>query len=160
VTSTKFLEYEIALLVAEFGDQAVLTALANRLGTPYEDLHTKLEEIGKTFALKRSKKRPTPESAVDKVLSKNPDKADVLRQLISRFENRQFLPTIRDVQRFFEEHTGRKTKIDSRAKALPKLLSLLSEIDVRELDRLSRSENDPSDSALSLISNEILRRER
>jgi len=158
MTSNQFLEYQISLLLAEFDSQPVLNVLALKLGASPEELQAQLEKIGSTHPVKRIATRRQPEDIVKRIASRNPEKADRLHMLSSRFQNRQFLPTLRDVERFFAQQTGKHPKIESRSKALPKLLTVLADMSTTELDRLSESESTSGYSALSVISGEILRR--
>jgi hypothetical protein len=158
MTSSQFLEYQISLLLAEFDSQPVLSALANKLGATEAELRAQLEKIGSVRPSRRTRTRRQPEDVVRKLSTLYPEKAERLIALSLRFQNREFLPTLRDVQRFFAQHTGKSPKIDSRSKALPKLLALLADMSAGELDRLREGESMSGYSALSDISGEVLRR--
>ena len=108
----------------------------------------------------RSKKRSSLSDLVTRLAQQHPSKADALRTLYARLENRTFLPELKDVRRFFDRRGHPLGNTKSRSESLPRVLKLLTELDVAELEGLCQSQPESTRSSLGLISEEILRRDR
>ena len=160
MTSQRFLEYEVVLLLAKYGKNALLHALAQKISVTPEELETLLQKLPASKLGSRPTKRPSAQELISELAQAHPDKANMLRTLHGRFENRSFLPELRDVKRFFEQRTHTLGAAKSRVAALPKLLQLLSELPVSELEALTHSKPDGTYSSLGIISDEILRRDK
>jgi len=159
MTATRFLEYEIVLLLAKYGKDPVLSVLATKLNCLPTDLEALLAEIDKQKAGPR-RPRKAPADPLEAIVSQYPQKASQLRLLHARFQNRTFLAEFRDIRRFFDQHSHSLGRIKSRAQSLPGLLALLAELDVDELDTLCQARESGGYSSLGIISDEILRRDR
>jgi len=155
---TSFLDYEVALLFAKYGKQALLKAVAEKMHLSQEELESLLNDILQR-PISTTKKRPIAES-LERLVQQHPDKADLLRALRDRFHNRTFLPELRDVRRLFEQRGQSLGSAKSRADTLPRLLHLLAELSTSELEALGQSRAEGSYSSLGLISDEIMRREK
>jgi len=160
MVSSKFLDYEVALLLAKYGKNALLGALAKKLQLTSDDLEAMLQTGLREVPRSGSRKRPSAVDVVEQLAQEYPDKAQYLRTLHTRLENRSFLRELRDVKRFFDEHEHAVGGWKSRAEALPKLVTLLAELDVSELEALCQGSPDGTYSSLGVIADEILRRDR
>jgi len=162
MSSQKFLDYEVALLLAKYGKNGLLSALAKQLELTPEQLEAFLHSppAPKSDARARSTKRPSLSDFVMQLAQEHPDKAEALRTLYGRLENRTFLPELRDVRRFFERHGRPHGNTKSRSESLPRVLKLLAELDVTELEDLCETQPENTRSSLGLISDEILRKYR
>jgi hypothetical protein len=156
----KFLDYEVTLLLAKYGESAVLGALAKQLRLTPEQLEALLQSLPVRKPSARSTKGPSLSDLVDQLAQKHPDKAEALRKLQSRLDNRTFLAELKDVRLFLDRRGSSLGSAQSRSAALPKVLKLLAELDVTELEELSRAQREASRSSLGMISDEILRRGR
>ncbi len=159
-SSSKFLNYEITLLLAKYGKNAVLGTLAKKLELTPEELEIILRTPLAEKSSSRSRKKPSPIDLVTQLADEYPTKAQLLRTLHARFENRSFLPELRDVKRFFDRHARSLGVPKSRRESLPKVLKLLAELDAAELETLCQAQPENAYSSLGLISDEILRRDR
>ncbi len=155
---TSFLDYQVALLFAQYGRQALLKAVAEKMHLSHEELESLLKDILQR-PISTAKKRPMAES-LDRLIQQHPEKAELLRALRDRFHNRTFLPELRDVRRLFEQRGQSLGSTKSRADSLPRLLHLLAELSTSELEALGQSQAERSYSSLGLISDEIMRREK
>lgn len=160
ISYSKFLDYEAALLLAKYGERAVLGALAKQLKLTPEQLEACLQSPPGRKSGMRSTRPPLLSDLVIQLAQEHPNKAEALRTLHSRLENRTFLPEIKDVRRFLEQHGGSPGNTKSRSASLPRVLKLLAELDVTELEGLRQSQLETSRSSLGLISDQILRRDR
>src|SRR5712664_3290449 len=102
--ASRFLEYEVALLLAKYGRDALLRALSHKLHVTPEKLISILESPLNRKPSPSTRKKLSPFDVVEELVKKQPEKAQFLRALHGRFENRSFLPELRDVKRFFEQH--------------------------------------------------------
>lgn len=161
MSTPRFLHYEVALLLAQYGRSAVLGALAGQLKLSEAELDAVLNALpAKGSNAARSKKPMSVEESIEATLAKHPGKADHLRKIRSRFENRLFLPDLRDVKRFCEQHGFSAKSVKSRQEFLPKLLKLIADFDDRELASLVEDSSERHQSTLGLISDEVLRKNR
>jgi len=160
MSSPKFLEYEVVLLLAKYGKSTVLHALAQKINVTPEELETLLQKLPTSKSGSSPSKKPSAQELVGELAQAHPEKANMLRTLHGRFENRSFLPELRDVKRFFEQRTRTLGATKSRVEALPKLLRLLSELPVSELESFCHSKPEGTYSSLGIISDEILRRDK
>ena len=160
MSSSKFLDYEVALLLAKYGKRALLSALAEKLELTPDQLEVILQTPLNARLISRSRKKPPPLDLVKQLAHEYPDKAHLLQTLYERFDNRTFLPQLRDVRRFFERHARPLGASKSRAELVEKVLRLLAELDVAELEAFCQPQPENAYSSLGLISDEILRRDR
>lgn len=156
--SPPYLDYEIMLLLAKYGKSAVLGSLSRKLKLTPAELEAALHHVPAPKAGQRSPARRDHADPTEELAHKYPKKAHLLRTLRDRFQHRQFLPELRDVKRFFEQHRSHLGSIKSRADSFPRVLQLLSELNLAELEVLCRGEPNGSYSSLELIADEILRK--
>ncbi len=159
MTSPRFLDYEVVLLLAKYGKDTVLNAVARRLTLTQEELESLLNGIDRSKAPRRSAKNRVVD-AIEPIVAQFPQKSEQLRALQGHFRNRTFLPELRDVRRFFEQHSRNLGNAKSRAESLPKLMMLLAALDVAELNDLCRARTCSEYSSLGIISDEILGRNK
>jgi hypothetical protein len=160
MSSLKFLDYEVALLLAKYGKPALLAALAKKLHLTLDELESILQKPLKENSVSGARKKTAPADLLAQIVEEYPNKAHLIRMLHTRFENRTFLREFRDVKRFFEEHSSPLGASKSRIESLPKLLRLLAELDVTELESLCQVQLEHANSSLGVISDEILRRDK
>jgi len=153
-----YLDYEVALLLAKYGKPAVVESLARTLQLDEAEIHTALNELPRSKSAVKQKATSTQHGVLDELVRDNPEKAKHIRTLHDRFHNRTFLPELRDVKRFFYEHSHPFGSAKSRADSLPRLLQLLAELDVAELETLSAVDVSNGYSSLGIISDAILRK--
>ena len=137
MSSSKFLDYEVALLLAKYGKTALLQSLAKKLQLTPDQLEVILQTPLNDKSASRSAKGLSTVNFIEQLAQEYPNKAQLLRTLQGRMENRTFLPELRDVKRFFEQHNRPLGSSKSRAETLPKVLRLLAELDVAELEDLA-----------------------
>lgn len=156
----QILDYEIALLLAKYGDKRVVATLAHNLGLSTESLERKFSEL-KNVKPRASARKPVDISRMmDSIVAENPEKASHLRLLLARFQNKTFLAELKDVRRFFERRGQIPSAIKSRAETAPRLFKLLATLDAAELAGLCETDEQKDHSSLGIISDEIMRRGR
>lgn len=158
--SSTYLQYEVALLLAKYGKNAVLSALAEKVKLSHEQLESLLKELPTKKAPRHARKSSATVDSIEEMVRDHPAKAHLLRTLHGRFRNRTFLPELRDVRGFFEQHSRNLGATKSRSESFRRLFKLLAGLDLAELDALCQAEPQGAYSSLGVISDEILRRDR
>jgi hypothetical protein len=156
--TTAYLDYEVALLLAKYGKVAVLSSLSKQLKLSQNELEDSLHAIPEPKPSRGAAAKAHALDPTDEIAKEYPKKAEYLRRLRDRFESRAFLPELRDVRRFFDQHRSDFGSNKSRAESLPQLLRLLAELSISELDSLCGAQAQDSYSSLGLIADEILRK--
>ena len=102
---------------------------------------------------------PKP-SIIDVVASEcrdHPDIEEPLRLLAVGFQNRTFLPNLRDVQRFLERTNSKPGKLKSREAAIPVLFRSLGKLTRDELLDLAQKNDVSGDSDFAILAREIMK---
>lgn len=157
---TEFLRLQLAILTLQHGERAILESLATLRGQAIADLEAILVDIDK-IGHARTKKPPAakvPGFTIESVLSAHPEKADLIRSIQTRYENRTFLSELKDVRRFLDRY-GQPTKtLKARNEAFPKVVRVLVELPISELEVMLSSVPSDEFSGLGVISDQILGR--
>jgi hypothetical protein len=160
VTPEQLLDYEIALLLAKHGEKRVVTALGRRLGLSSEELQRRLSELNKVRPRTSTPKPVDASRIIGTIAAEKPEKVPSLKLLLARFQNKTFLPELKDVRRFFDRHSHALGTVKSRAEAAPRLFKLLGTLDASELGSLCEGDQEKEYSSLGIISDEIMRRDK
>jgi hypothetical protein len=153
-----FLRLHVALLLKEHGSKNVIDALSELLGkTPME--LSRFLRVVETPAFVKSTPRAAIRSApsIQPVLDEHPAKAEVLKTLKDRYDNRTLLPELKDVRRFLDRHEQRGA-IKSRTDATIKVFRLLAEMSDGDLETMLSTPSLGEASGLGVISDQILGR--
>jgi hypothetical protein len=160
MSASSFVDYEVALMLAKYGKRTLLDALAQKIQMTPEQLEVVLRDPPKKRAVPHARKEFSSADLLNGLAHDDSDKRGVLRRLHERFLNRTFLPNLRDVKRFLERHGRPVGALKSRAESIGKVLRLLAELDLEELETLCQAQPEGEYSSLALISDAILRRDR
>src|SRR3989304_8877560 len=98
--SDELLNLDVRLLILRYGRRKVLQALAKLNDQTPEQLEQHLEAAEQR---RKTKAKPSKHSIMDFVESESRGRSEIvepLRALALAFQNRTFLPQLRDVQRF------------------------------------------------------------
>lgn len=159
--SSNFLEYEIALILAKYGEKQVLSTLAKNLGLSARELDFKLQNVKYLKPKVTTRQHTDPKKIIDSLIIANPEKSEFLNLLLARFQNRTFLPELKDVKRLLNRYSTLKSSVKSRSSAAPYLFRLLASLDLKELASLCEANQDQDTySSLGIISDEIMRRNK
>ncbi|MBD8709441.1 hypothetical protein IFT47_22675 [Pseudomonas sp. CFBP 13711] len=162
MTAKELVEIDVGLILLRHGKAAVLTAIANRVGVSEDELYREIERlrVAKEAAISR-KKKIGGKFNIESFLIGRDNKAASLKKLSERFDNRTFLPELKDLKRFFERHGASASNLKSRVSAQTKLFKMLADFGEDELERILAETPERSRvSSLGLISDEILGRSR
>lgn len=150
------LNIEIRLLIQKYGYQAIMQSLADIKETSIEEI-TDL-----VIALENSKKQANnPKKAkndIDLILKQvaNHDNSELLIELLNRFQNKTFLPQLKDVKRFLERLGMNVGNINLRASSAKKLFGKLQSLRKEELESILEEVPINGESAFSALANEII----
>ena len=160
MTSDDFLEYEIALILAKYGERKVLSAMAKKLGLSPEEIEGKLRKLNEIPPKKLRRNLSEPRSTIEALLARYPSKSEYLKILFARFQNKTFLPEFRQIKQFLERRTAETGQIKSRTEAMPRLFNLLGSLEESELATLCQDSEKGEQSSLGIISDEIMGRRK
>jgi phosphoglycolate phosphatase-like HAD superfamily hydrolase len=148
------LDLDVRLLILRHGRAKVLQALAVLGEQTVEELERQMQALGQRT---KPKKRAQPElmDLVAEQAGLRPEIGAPLRALAVAFENRTFLPQLRDVQRFLDRIGAPHGKLKSRTAAAPALIRALARLGAEELARLT-DDKPGSDSEYSLLARAIM----
>ena len=152
------LNLELRLLVARHGKAKITKALAT-IDDDDADLIVVDDDL-KGYERERTKKgarRGRRKSIQEMVREAAPRPAarGLIEKLARAYDERDFLPELRDVRRFLESRRGSVATLRSRADALPTVLRVLVEHDLDELTSLDKGRV-AGGSDLGVITDQIL----
>lgn len=129
------LDIDVRLLLVRYGRRKVLQALARLSDQTVEDLERQLQSI-QHKSTKPKRVPPSVKELAEAVAREHPEIAEPLRALAVGFENRTFLPQLRDVERFLDHNGVSHGKLKSRAAATPTLIRTLANLPPDSLAQL------------------------
>ncbi len=156
---TEILQAHLSLLILQYGEKMILESLAILRKQTVDEMESLLNDIYKTgySQSKETHKQAKSRLSSEQLLLFDPEKTDLLKSLKSKFENRIFLPELKDVRRFLENHGEPARNIKTRNVALNKVLKILISLSIADLEKLQVTENSVV-SGLGIISDQILGR--
>jgi hypothetical protein len=149
----ELLEIDVRLLLVRYGRTKVLQVLARLTEQTIEDLERHLQTIQHKPKPKRAP--PSIMDLVEATAQERPEIAEPLRALAVGFENRTFLPQLRDVQRFLDGTGASHGKLKSRAAATPIVIRTLAKLPPDSLAQLLRDKTS-TDSDYALLARAIM----
>lgn len=153
----QLLEIDVRLLVLRYGRQRVLRVLARLGDQSLDELERELRTVEpRPNAQRAMKERESLSDVVAFESRGRPEIAELLSTIAANFENRTFLPHLRDVQRFLDRMGVPQRAVKSRSAAGPGLLRALSKLKREELVGLVAREGSPRESDYSLLSRAIM----
>ena len=127
---------ELRLLIARHGKPRVSEVLSSieEFDLATLDSEVKAYEEGRS---RRRRAQPRPRKSVDEMIRQanpeNPDAEPLIRRLALAYEDKRFLPGLREVKRFLEFRQISADRFRSRADALPVVIKVLAKADPHEL---------------------------
>ena len=160
MTPKDFLSFHLSLLLAQYGEHGVVEGLAPLLHTSPSDLQARLDKVHK---IGHSRPRKTSQSGnkgapIESLFAEYPDKADVLRLIQVRFDNRTFLPELKDVRRLLDRHGQASSSLKKRDDGFANVARLLIQLPKSDLEEILAAPAEAGYSSLGVISDQILGR--
>ena len=160
MNTQNYLQYEIILLLAKYGERQVLNVLASHLQISTDVLEERLKKIIQLKPRIKIKKKTDPAAIIETLVAQHADKAEGLKILFSRFQNKTFLPELKDVKRFCNRHGIDIGKVKSRTASVPKLFKLIASLETKAVEILIDDFNAGEYSSLGILADEIMKREK
>jgi hypothetical protein len=150
------LKLEVRLLLLRHGRKKVVQTLAALGEQTPEQVENELRAAEERKPTKKRKVLSASE-AVANAARQRPDAAELLQLLATRYENRTFLPQLKDAQRFLDRSGTPGKKLKSRNEAGHNVITALCRLSVEELRQLAaRSVSSKGDSDYVLLAREIV----
>jgi hypothetical protein len=151
------LNVELRVLLLRHGRRRVVETLA-LLG------EQTIEEIEAELAAASDKKKPgrnrrQPRSATEiaaELLRDKPENREAVQRLATRYDNKAFLPQLRDVQRFLDRAGASRKRLRDRRTAAAQVMAALSRLGADELKQMAASAEVNLDSDYALLAREII----
>lgn len=134
--SDELLDLQLRLLFLRHGREEVLNAIARLSDASPADIDMQLKQLEQKKDTRRKTEQRSIVALVDADYSQHSDIVAVLREIAVKFENKQFLPHLRDVQRFLDRIGAGRSTYKSRAVAGQALLRALAQLNREDLLRI------------------------
>jgi hypothetical protein len=153
--TNRILELQVELLVLQHGRRSVVEAIAGTGGRPAEEIERDIASIQRRKVVKRRKEVNSEETLLREFRGR-PDLLPLIRRLLQSYENRIFLPNLRDVQRFVERSGGLKSRLKSRQLAIVPLIRTLAGLTDTEIERIVHDLSAAGSNDYELLAREIM----
>ncbi len=152
----ELLNIEIRLLIQKYGYKAIMQSLADVKGTSIEEITTLVVALeNKNRQVKKSEKTKSDIDLIIEQVSCH-DNSELLTDLANRFQNKTFLPQLKDVKRFFERLGVNAGNIKSHSRSTKKLFEQLRSLPKEELESILEEVPSSGESTFSALANEII----
>ena len=153
------LDLELRLLIARHGKTQVSEALSAIGDIDVAVINHGIKAYEDKARRSKAQRRPRKTMA-EMVRDAHPTSLDagrLIEKLALAYENKEFLPELREVKRFLESRRVSVTTFRSRVDALPTVLRVLARCNLDELQTLQKKCR-PHESDLGIITDQILGR--
>ena len=154
--SDQLLQLEVRLLVLRHGRKAVLGALARVGSQSFEEVERELSALEARRPVRKAKAVITTESVISTAFAERPADIPMVEALVRKYENKTFLPQLRDVQRFIDRAGGPRGRLKSRSSALHQFIKSLAKMSSAEIELLVTDSGQPAKSDYELLAREIM----
>lgn len=144
------------MLLAKYGVNRVLESIAKRRDMSVEEIERELRRLEETRKKSRTSHRKTAKEIVDKAKVENPEKRQILVSLASRFDNKTFLPELRDARRLLERFNSNQKSLKSRADAAPLVFRLLARLPIADIREIASDFDSSGESTYSKLAAAIM----
>lgn len=153
----ELLPLELRLLILRYGREAVSDELSRTIDAAYSEVDEQLNTLARSRKRTRRKHLPLREM-ISKEFAHRQELLPALLQLATKFENKEFLPTLRDVKRFMAKSGQDEGTLKSRPAAASALFRLLGSFDRETLITVSQQPSNSGDTDFAVLSRAIMRR--
>lgn len=153
---TELLQIEIDLLLLRYGEPTVLKALSSATNSTEEELRRKIEVLKekKLQTKKSTRAKKQPLDIAKDVIADSANGEQLLR-LAHLYQNRQFLPQLKDVKRFLGRFNVNKD-VKSRNDATRIVFESLRRCSIEELTELTIDSNAEEQSSFAKLAGHIM----
>ncbi len=153
----KILEIEIKILLLKHGYKSIITALSKIKDTSIESVISDIEKQEERNLLNKNKKAIKTDY-IDLVYSKIQahENKEYLLSLLTQFQNKTFLPELKDVRKFIEQSGGNPVKAKSRMDSVKILFETLMKMNGAKIIEINNQQKNYKSNVFSELSNEII----
>lgn len=157
----RILTIQVQLLIAQYGRQQVMEALAGTDGADLSALQGEVESLRVRTEpkprAKRSRRRKSPRELIRSARLAD-DIEPLMERIVAGYQGKEFLPELWRVKKFLESEGVPAGNLRSRADALPKVIDTLANRSAESLRRLiSHWESGSGGSDLAVLADAIMR---
>jgi hypothetical protein len=153
----QILALELRLLILRYSRRRIIDAFAALGDQTPEEVERELAAVLERKARRNTKpKERIASDLIADACRDRPEIVELVSTLVSRFENRTFLPELRDVVRFLDRAGVSHGKLKSRRLSTPVIVVALARLNADELHRLAAPPATEGDSDLALLAREIM----
>jgi len=142
------------LLVAEYGRERVIAALARVEDVEFETIEREVEAVKEKKV--RRHRRPKTLSELLKEANINPEKFSLVEKITCAYGNKQYLPELWRVKRFLESNGVDGSNVRTRTAGLPLVVRVLGGLSEGKLNEMLDGLNMPTKGDLKIIADQIL----
>lgn len=151
-----YLAIEIELLLLRYGESAIIKALADTQEVSLDHILDKLDAAKAKARNPVTKPKPRKTAVeIAKDVVSGSENEETLLELALRFQNKRFLPALKDVKRFAERN-GISDNFTSRDAAVKPLFEKLRLFDRERLDDLLGSSDSAGESQFARLSRQLI----
>ena len=150
------LQLELRLLIHKYGYDSVLQVLADTKGNSLKEIELLLSNLEKKTVRNKVPPKKKSELEIAEEVIKSSEHYSMLKKLAINYQNKTFLPQLKDVKRLLEQHGVKSKSIKSRLLATRKVFDLIKELDEKELHELMLDEKENGETAFSALASEII----
>ena len=150
------LQLELRLLIHKYGYDSVLQVLADTKGNSLKEIELLLSNLEKKTVHSKAPSKKKSELEIAEEVIKNSEHYSILKQLAVNYQNKTFLPQLKDVKRLLEQHGVKSKGLKSRLLATRKVFGLIKRLDKKELHELMLDEKENGETTFSALASEII----
>jgi hypothetical protein len=150
------LELEIRLLVLKYGADKIKQALAINQSMTVDELDREIRQLEQQKRLRKPISKWTAEEFVRNLKMDDPEKTVALTEVAKNFDNRTFLPQLRDVKVLLGRFNIDVGPMKSRGAAVKPVFDRLSQLPIADLRRITEDAQGSKDSVFSDLVGEII----
>lgn len=138
------LELELRLLIARYGRAKVVTVLSRIGKTDLKEVGAAVQDYEESVSRRQSRRKYAQATTefLQSCENATPEARRLLEILSRAYEDREFLPELRDARDFLRRHGIPATRFRSRQAAFPAILRTLSERTEAELASIDEERRD------------------
>jgi len=150
------LQIEVDLLLLKYGESAVIKSLSSSIYKSEDEIIEKIRSLKdrKSRAVTKTRNKKRPIDIANEVIAGSKNE-NLLVELAILYQNKQFLPQLKDVKRFLGRFNINKN-IRSRNDATRAVFESLTQCSLAELNELMSSSGTDSQSSFATLAEHIM----
>ena len=149
------LEIEVRLLILKYGYRNILSVLAKVKENSVEQVESLLRDIECREGRPKTVVQRNTLDVVEEII-KDHQNYELLKKLALGYDNKVFLPQLKDVKRLLERSKVDTKNIKSRMQATKKVFEVICDYSLAEIKEMVPIQNATNESAFSALAREII----